>query len=188
MIERHKNYDPRILEKLNTQTEAELKSLSTSAARKYYNMKRQVHGCLCRAKMFTRLETSKNGILYAHIEPEHHIEDLLIRWFKFRFPLYTIVIETQRGCFVCEDDGVYKVKKPMAEVVSMLEKNSKEDNILKDLELEENAWEIYLESQFIKPRRNKRQFLKMVPKKFHNWNGMENERDYEMCRTLAEFY
>lgn len=188
MIERHKDYDEKIIEKIETQTEAEIKSLSTPEARKYYNMKRQVSNCLCRAKMFTRFELSKKGVLYAKIKPEHKIEDLLVRWFRFRFPLYSIAVESQRGCFVCTDDEVYKVKKPLPEVVAELEKEHKEDEILNELPLDENAWKIYLDSQFIRQRRNKRQFLKMVPKKFHSWQGMDNERNYELCRKLDEFY
>lgn len=188
MIERHKDFDVKFIEKLNTQSEAELKSLSTADARKYYNMKRQVSHCLCRAKMFTRFELSKHGVLYAKVSPEHKIEDLLVRWFRFRFPLYSIAIESQRGCFVSTGQSVYKVKKPLPEVVSELEKEQEQDDILKELPLDENAWKIYLDSQFIKQRRNKSQFLKMVPKKFHNWNKMDSERNYELCRKLAEFY
>ncbi|MBW3012961.1 DUF4130 domain-containing protein [Candidatus Woesearchaeota archaeon] len=187
LIDRHKDFDPKILEELSKQSEAEIKSLTTKEARQYYNMRRAVGGCLHKAKAFTRFQINKKGILYAVIDPEHRIEDLLVRWFFYRFPLYTIVIESKRGCFVCEKGRVWKDKRKMNEVIADFEQKKEKDPILSELNNDDKIWNEFYDSQYIEKRRNLKLFLKNVPKKFHHWDGMDKERNFLGNKSLLEF-
>ncbi|MBD3259858.1 DUF4130 domain-containing protein [Candidatus Woesearchaeota archaeon] len=187
LIDRHKDFDPQLLAELSRQSEAEIKSCTTKEARKYYNMRRAVGNCLHKAKSFTRFQINKRGILSASIEPEHRIEDLLVRWFYNRFPMYSIVIESKRGCFVCEKGRIWKDKRKMDVVIASLERKKKKDSILSELSNDENLWNEFYDSQYIEKRRNLKLFLKNVPKKFHHWDGMDKERNYLGNRSLLEF-
>ena len=176
---------------LKNQNDSEINSLSTKEARQVYNWNKQVAGTYQRARAFARLKISKYGIVYGKIEPEHYVEDLVARWFLSRFPLFTIMIESQRGTFVISKDlqlTIYKEK--IETLLPEFEKTLPENEILSDLEdfNDDSFWEKYYDSQFIRTRKNRNYFLHNIPKKFHNWKslGLEKKR-FDKNKILTEF-
>ena len=101
------------------------------------------------------------------------------------------MIESSRGTFVISKDeklAIYKDK--IDELLPKFEKLLPENDLLKGLEdfNDDEYWEKYYDSQFIKERKNKRYFLKNIPKKFHDWQGLKLEKNrFEKNRNLSDF-
>lgn len=158
---------------------------------------------LHRLKGFTRLE-NREGILYAKVSCVYEIEGFLARFFSDRFSLFPIVIESQRGFFVCVNGRLSRVVGSFEDVISGLSstisdknasktasKTAYKDNILHDISEVDSKqlWKKYYNSQFIKSRENKRYFLHNVPKKFHAIDSLQTERDaFIGCKKLDEFF
>ncbi len=212
LARRHSKFDQKVIGILKTQTNSEINSLSTKEARQVYNWNRQVASTYQRARAFARLKISKHGIVYGKIEPGHYVEDLVANWFLSRFPIFIIMIESQRGTFVISKDKeliVYKEK--IEKLLPEFEKLQPENNILKDLEdfnddmsemlgisehfkntskedVFNEFWKKYYDSQFIKERKNRRYFLHNIPKKFHKWDSLELEKKrFEKNKVLTKF-
>ncbi|MCK5283240.1 MAG: DUF4130 domain-containing protein [Nanoarchaeota archaeon] len=188
---RHKKFDRKIVKKLRQQSKASINSISTTESRKIYGWNSQVAGCYQRSRAFIRLKISKHSIVYGKVQPEHYVEDLIANWFLSRFPMFTIMIESSRGTFVISKDeklAIYKDK--IDELLPKFEKLLPENDLLKGLEdfNDDEYWEKYYDSQFIKERKNKRYFLKNIPKKFHDWQGLKLEKNrFEKNRNLSDF-
>ena len=191
LADRHKNFDIKVMERLEKQGRAEIEALSTAEARQVYNWNRQVAGCYQRSRAFSRLKISKNSIVYGKIEPEHFVEDLVARWFLSRFPMFTIMVESSRGTFVVsKEEGLTIYKESIDRLLPEFEKILPENDILSDLGSfkEDDFWENYYSSQFINERKNRRYFLHNIPRKFHSWEGLSLEkRRFDKNRMLSEF-
>ncbi|MBD3164524.1 DUF4130 domain-containing protein [Candidatus Woesearchaeota archaeon] len=191
LAKRHKNYRKEVLEKLGKQSESEIESISTYEARQAYNWNKQVAACYQRSRAFIRLKISRYGIVYGRLEPEHFVEDMVAEWLVSRFPKLAVMIESFRGTFVVSKEKpltVYREK--IEELLPMLEKSLPEDAILKKLEEfnDEDYWENYYDSQFIKTRKNRKYFLHNIPKKFHNWDGLRLEKErFSGNRKLKDY-
>ncbi|MFH2027987.1 MAG: DUF4130 domain-containing protein [Nanoarchaeota archaeon] len=180
LANRHKNFDKKVYDIVRKQDVVFVENLATPEARRVYNWNRQVAGCYQRSRAFCRMKISKHSIVYCSIDPEHFVEDLVARWFLSRFPMFTIMVESKRGTFVISkttDLVIYDKK--IDELLPEFEKIMPENSILSDLTEfdEDSVWEGYYDSQFIKERKNKKYFLKNIPKKFHNWGSLKVEKE-----------
>jgi len=191
LAHRHKDFDVRVMGVLRHQSKAEVEARSTKEARIVYNWNRQVAGCYQRSRAFSRLKISKHSIVYCRIEPEHYVEDLVAKWFLSRFPMFTVMIESSRGTFVVSKDKELKIyEESIDELLPRFEKELPKNEILCELgEFNEDVfWERYYDSQFIKERKNRRYFLKNIPKKFLRWGSLGLEKDrFEKNKRLSEF-
>jgi probable DNA metabolism protein len=188
---RHKNFDIKLFEKLKTQNESEILNLATPESRKVYNWNRQVASCFHRCREFARLKISSAGILYGRIEPEHHVEDMVVKWFSGRFPLFTIMLESSRGTFIVTKDKKFSIHdKSISVLLPRFEKMLPKSEILSELEdfNSDEYWEKYYRSQDIKERRNRRYFQANIPRKFHNWEGLKLEKErFEGNKKLSDY-
>jgi hypothetical protein len=101
------------------------------------------------------------------------------------------MIESQRGTYIISPDKELTIyKENIDSLLPKFEKTMPENSILADLEEfnEDEFWEKYYDSQFIKERKNRRYFLHNIPKKFHNWESLALEkRRFEKNKSLNEF-
>ena len=186
LAERHKDFDIKVVKKLETQNPYEVENLATKEARIVYEWNRQVAGCYQRSRAFSRLKISTHSIVYGKIEPEHYVEDLVAKWFLSRFPMFTVMIESNRGTFIVSRDKELKIyQEKIGEMLPKLEKELPKNDILSELSVfnDEDFWQKYYESQLVKERRNKRYFLRNMPKKFHMWESLTVEKD-ELIKDL----
>jgi len=177
---RHKDFSQKLWDKVASQPEELVKSQATPESRKLFNLSRNASMSLCLNKGFARLKSSKHGILYGKIEPEHYIEDLICWHFVNRFPMFYIVLESDRGTFIGKKGKrIQKITKPMQKVVNDLEKVLPINNIINDLnnELinEEEVWKTFYKSHFIKERKNTKYFNRIMPKKYRKTQSLQTE-------------
>ena len=176
LAKRHIGFDENIADRV---LEIELNSKSTKDAKKLHNWARQVGCSIQRAEMFTRLSINENGILFARIDPEHYVEDIVVNFFANRFPMYVIVLESRRGCFVKKkNQQLAIVNDRMENVIYRLEKNLDTNDILCDLlDFDDKMiWKVFYNSASIMQRKNKRYFMRNIPKKYHELPGLEEEK------------
>jgi len=173
--ERHKRFRKELLAKAVEQPIELIRQQATRESRILYNLHRQVLGCYQLTRAFTRLDVSPHGILYAEIEPEHHVEDMVARWFLSRFPGKTILLQSRRGTFMCSSEGLFISSERINEILPKLEKERPIDSICKEVsEFDAGIWDEYYRSQNIAERRNIRYFSRNLPKKYLNRMKTEN--------------
>jgi len=184
---RHKDFQKDVFVRGARQHHALLRSKATPEAKKLHNWNRQVGMGYCKTISFLRLKTSKKGILYGEINPEHRIEDLVTRHFMKRFPTYMILIGSSRGTFLAVRNS-YRghVDQPLKQFLHQLESYLSDDHILADLDFDESWWETYYDSQEIPERENKRLFLQFMPKKYHYMTDHERKQ-LSKIRRLDSF-
>ena len=79
------------------------------------------------------------------------------------------MIASPRGTFICENTKIYETKERLEKVLTRLEEVLPENPLLKDFNIfEQDLWETFYYSQYIKERKNKRYFLRGVPKRFQD--------------------
>ena len=190
LIRRHARFREEILESLKRQSEREIQTISTKEARKAYEWNRQVASCYHLSRSFSRLRTNKHGIVYCEIEPEHFVEDLVAKWFYTRFPKFAVIVSSKRGCFICEKGKLTRSDLKLKELIGIKEKSLPINPILAEMEdfQTEEFWESYYSSQLIEERRNKKYFLRNMPKKYHKWESLKSERKvWRKDKNLSEF-
>ncbi|MBU0530488.1 MAG: DUF4130 domain-containing protein [Candidatus Aenigmatarchaeota archaeon] len=165
---RHKDFNREVFEQAMKQNPALLRNKATPEAKKIHSWNSQA-GCYYHKTIsFVRLETSRKGVLYAEMNPEHHIEDLVTRHFMRRFPTYIILIGSPRGTFVAMKNKYHgRTDLPLKQFLAQLETDLPDDKILSELQFDKKWWEVYYDSQEIRERENKRLFLQFMPKKYH---------------------
>lgn len=216
MIPRHhaflhqsNNNKKEILRKLENLSDEILESKVTLDAKKYYQMARSVSREIHYHKMFTRLKIERNSILVGIINPEHKIEDLILKFFYNRFPKFTIILNSIKKktiyfigpaelreklkkkegiIFKLEKDCVLgKSKLKLENVISILlpilKDNKFFDGIIDtDLDLTKLFKEFY-DSQHIDSRENYRLFIQNMPKKYKKKKDMVVEKSFR-TKTL----
>ena len=178
--ERHSGFNQRIIDVVLSQCDAEARCKATNESRKLYEWARQVSCDLEKTKAFTRFEIHEKGILYASISPEHYIEDLVADFFAERFPMFVIVLESRRGCFVKKKgQRAAVVNERMESVLAKLDRNLENDNMLCDLlDFDDKSiWRIFYNSANIKQRNNRKYFLRNMPRKYHDLQGLDEEKN-----------
>jgi hypothetical protein len=184
----HKDYSEKLWSEAILLPAKIVRAKSHPAARRLYNMHRQVWADYHRACAFSRLSVDGHGILYGKIETEHDIGRLVISFFMKRFPVLVVALENCGETLVGERGKVKRYKKRLYEVLSDLRSRLPLNELVSDLEkFDERTWEDYYNTQSIAQRRNKKHFLRSVPKKVHHRMSVE-KRGFLGSRNLLEYF
>jgi len=186
---RHKDFRKDVAEQALKQDEALLRNKATPEAKKLYSWNRQTACYYHKTVSFVRLEANKKGVLYAEINPDHKIEDLVTRHFMRRFPTYIIIIGSPRGTYLAvKNRYMGKTNLPMKQFMQRLEARLPDDKTLSDLgPFDEKTWEVYYDSQEIHERENRRLFQQFMPKKYHYLTKYEKSVWDRRQKRLIEF-
>jgi len=200
-----------ILVKLENLSETILESNVTPNAKRFYRMACSVSRELHYFKMFTRLKIHANAILSGIIQPEHAIEDILLKFFYQRFPKFIIILYSSRnsisyiitpielkislknkGILIkSEQDYIIgksklDLKKLLSIMIPLAKGNSLFNGILDpNLDLNKLFKEFY-GSQHIESRENYRLFFQNMPKKYQKKKDMVVEKTFRV-KTLDRF-
>ena len=201
-----------ILKKLEEMPSEILECNLTQDAKKYYRMARSVSRELHYHKMFTRLKIEKNSILTGIIQPEHKIEDLILKFFYHRFPKFTIVLKSikkKRVYFIGpielqeklkrKEEIAFKLEKDillgktqlnLASVISIILPHSRGNELfggILDTSLDLNRlFKEFYNSQNINSRGNYRLFIQNMPLKYQKKKDMVVEKQFH-TKTLDRF-
>ncbi len=219
LVKRHKDYksssesvQKRFLEHLKNTPELYLKTKYTISSRKFSEMTSDVGREIHYHKMFTRLQIEHPYLLSGMVQPEHLIEDLLLKFFYQRFPNYCVVLESivkRKTFFIApkhlksEITQLHQLKSIEIEnkVIGISNLNRQKVvnlfiEILKDYKekyeiLEEGLdpeglFKSFYGSQYISSRKNLRLFNKNMPKKYQNKKDMKVERAF-LNKSMDEF-
>ena len=187
LVGRHKNYDRRLHEVVLKQDPRLVVNCATAESRRLYEMQRSVMRCLHLKKSFLRLNVSEHGILYARVELEHDIGDLLLRHFHQRFPTFHIAIEHDRRVDVIDTTGrITHHKMSLQETLNLLESTLPPNPALSGLHYTEDLWSEYFESQNIRERRNPQLQRRMMPQKYRDPDAIETLKA-KKCRSITEY-
>jgi probable DNA metabolism protein len=154
---RHKDYNPRTLEKVLEQVDGKGVSYVLSAvsdeAREVHLKSRQV-GCEChRAVSYLRFQES-GDCLVTKAEFEHDIIEGVMNHFTKRFPRNKIVIIQEGVAYVGFGDKI--IQEDPSTYLKTYKKQKPESDEL---------WNRFYDSQYIPARRNRKLAMKAVPKK-----------------------
>jgi len=189
LAKRHKNFKQHLWNLVKEQPESLVLNKATKESKELYSLHRQVSGDYQRTRAFSRLNISEYGILYAKIEPEHRIEDLIAKWFFSRFPLFTIILSSKKGTFVISKDFFKHSSLSLEEELKQISKSKEIDPLLNDLtDFNTLSWENIYDSNFIKERKNKKYFQKNIPKKYLYKESLLLERKkFLKTKPLTDF-
>jgi hypothetical protein len=218
MVPRNREYldyslkdQKKILNELETLPEAVLESNVTSNAKRYYRMARAVSREIHYHKMFTRLKIEGNAVLSGAIQPEHEIEDIILKFFYQRFPKFIIILKSTRkktNFFIAPKELKESINKKTISVkiehdyiigntiinlenllaifLPLVESNLLFKRIL-DIDLDQNKlFKEFYDSQHIESRENYRLFFQNMPKKYQKKNDMVVEKTFR-TKTLDNF-
>jgi hypothetical protein len=107
------------------------------------------------------------GILHTSTRIKHAIEDLLINHAAGQFPTFSVVLETQEGCFVGGKGfrQVLFVNDNLQNTLEMLEQDMPTHTAMKHLKgTEASTWEV--QQSWLLERRKNRAFLHPLPESF----------------------
>jgi len=182
----HKDFDMQLYKTVMKQDKNLVKSYATKESRKLYEQHTNVAKGIHFAECFTRFNYSKHGILHTKIKLEHNIIDYILRFFHNRFPLFIIAIETNKKTHVIDKNRIIKIyNQDIRTTIAKLESSLPVDPFFKNLEIEEDLWNTYYDSQYIPQRRNLKLMDKMMPKKYRN--DIAEENIAKRCHSLKEF-
>jgi len=95
------------------------------------------------------------------------VEEMVVDFFMYRFPLFTIVLGSERGTFVGGNNQLKKYYVGMKEIIRRLEKKNPKSDLLQGFDQFDNKiWEAFYDSQDIKSRKNTKSFKANIPKRF----------------------
>ena len=83
-----------------------------------------IMGCLNNTKKTLQVNV-KGKSIFAEIEPEHHVEDLIAKFLSLQFPAYYVIIESSRGTYVAGNNvsGVVRMRMKKSVLVKELNRN-----------------------------------------------------------------
>ncbi len=161
---------------------------ATPESRKLYNQCSQVNSELMKLTCYLRLRINPHSILYASHTPMHAIEGSLVAHFSYRFPKFVIVLGSKRGTFIGRNRSISQSDRPMQEILTALEKQFPVDPILHELQAtDDNIWEAFYKSQYVKEKDNPVLFRRNVPKAVLKMDGFEEERKLSRKGSLEQF-
>ena len=201
----------KILNELNNFPDAVLESNVTSNAKRYYRMARAVSREIHYHKMFTRLKIEGNSILSGIIQPEHAIEDIILKFFYHRFPKFIIIlysIRKKKTYFIApielkklinnpqliikSEHNFFFAKSPLnlgtllSILLPLVKENSHFKGIL-DSNLDINRlFKEFYNSQHIDSRENHRLFIQNMPLKYQKKKDLVVEKTFR-TKTLDRF-
>jgi len=172
---RHRDFGENDLRFLEKQGNGEVSAQASDESRKLYNMASDVRSELQKLKGFLRLDINRHGILYVRHTPENQTEDLLVWHFMYRFPLFTIVLGSQRGTFIGRKKTIEKSVDSMENIVRMLEETLPESRFLRDLgEYDPDTWKSFYDSQ-LNPSRERKNPKRRIALKHLKMKGFAHE-------------
>ena len=132
----------------------------------YHHVKRESH----RFKGFTRFREINNNVLYAEINPENNVIELISNHFKERLKQeYWIIKDVNRNILSLYNKKDYEIIK--GEDVKLLEITvSKEEKEIEEL------WQEFYKTIGIKERKNDRCRMNFMPKKYWKYILEVNEK------------
>lgn len=201
----------KILQELYNLPDAVLESNVTSNAKRYYRMARSVSREIHYHKMFTRLKIEGSSILSGIIQPEHAIEDIILKFFFHRFPKFIIILYSTRKkktYFIAPTELKELINNPqiiiksehdfffakttlnLGKILSILlpliKGNCLFEGIL-DSNLDINRlFKEFYNSQHIESRENYGLFFQNMPKKYQKKKDMVAEKTFR-TKTLDRF-
>lgn len=192
LLRRNQKCSKEFIEQVSKEDPSYLENITSDIAKKADKLARDVSREAYKVRAFTRLNLSRHGILFATIEPQYHVEDLVVKWFWKRFPQFVIALESKpkRGVFLFGPGftDVIFTKAPLKEVIEDLESRLPIKPLLGEVaEFSETIWQLYYASQYVPSRKNLKLFLKFLPRKYQKWKGLVTEASFG-TRRLDEFF
>ena len=175
-IEKNTEYLHKILAKA-TKDAVELQSRANQVIRETSKLRG-----FCRFNFFPEM------LLVGRIAPEHDIIDLVLKHFSFRFPKFVIAIFVGDKAYIAtyrkdisfnyEKEGTIWVAKITEKFIHELRQTiSEQINEKLDLgQWDYNYWEKFYESQYIPTRKNIKQALRSMPKKYFEKAALSYEK------------
>ncbi|MHA1675110.1 MAG: DUF4130 domain-containing protein [Promethearchaeota archaeon] len=176
LIRRHSDFSPQLVQKIMRHDGSILQNSGSPFAKHVNGMIREVFKEFDRQRQFTRTELTPEGILWGKVHFEHRIEDLVLNYFHDRFPQCIIVLanEVKKDCiFINEVGKMFGSASQMQDLIQILSEGRPQSSIYSDLQYSnEDLFDEFYSSQFIKNRKNKRYFRQMIPLKAMKLPGM----------------
>ncbi len=183
----HPKHDKKIWKAALKKDRTLLYNLGCEEARRLYSLHRKVAGYIHKKKSFMRFKLSETGVLYSEVKLEYPIERNLLIHFHKRFPLFYIVIKSRKKSWWISPEGNIDWKKEeIKKVVKELDKEAKNNSIVKGMEFNEDWWPEYYESQFIRQRKNLKLMRKQMPRYLLEEDS-EEARIYLRTKPLKDF-
>ncbi|MBD3229483.1 MAG: DUF4130 domain-containing protein [Candidatus Lokiarchaeota archaeon] len=154
-------------------------------AKKFHKIAREVALEYHRLRGYIHFELLLNLILFADINPEHKIIDILLNFFSNRFPKFIICFKNNNKIFLKthRTDIEFKFEQNKNkyyilnnEHFSQLKKYLDKFDSKMDLgEFSDDFWKKYYDSQYIETRDNIKLAKKLLPKKLRGKTKLEHE-------------
>ncbi len=176
LIRRHSDFSPQLVQKIMKHDASILQNSGSPFAKRINAMIREVFKEFDRQRQFTRTELTPKGILWGKVHFQHRIEDLVLGYFHERFPQCIIVLanEVKNECiFINESSKMFGSGLQMQDLIQILSEGRPQSGVYSDLQYSnEDLFDEFYSSQFIKARKNKRYFRQMIPLKAMKLPGM----------------
>jgi hypothetical protein len=186
-LSRHKAITNDFIQEVTSIPRDVLENVGSDLAKKAVSMSWEVDGDLHQQKAFLRFSVSSHGVLYAKTSKmEHKNEKELLIFFKNRFPLFIILIESRRGVFYI--DNKLKIKRsdlPLNETLKLLETERPEQEMIQDLKGKDfqELWRNFAQSQIIEGREESQQ-IRNLSKKWKNVVPIDKTRKKSLDEYL----
>lgn len=178
LAKRHKNFKSSLLEKVKDLPHHMIETKGCEELLQLHKQQGEVQRYLHLMKSFLRFELT-HDLLWTKTELEHTIIDLLLKYFKERFPSYTIAIQDKTVTYIYDKD-IKEYDEELETLFPILDVTRKKFTA--------QLWESYYESQNISERRNIKLMKKMMPKKYWKQKGCERNLDVRKIFASNDLY
>lgn len=179
LIHRHSKCTKEILHLIERIPDVVLSNLASQEARKIDKMLKQIFREFERVRQFTRTKLNNHGIIYGEVSFTHKIEDWIIEYFHKRFSKCWLCLynEKSRSCLVWKGKYPWNyIDSPINDAVKIISRERPLDPYFADIQVEnEEIFNIFYKSQFIKSRKNKRYFQQMIPLSARKLPGLKGK-------------
>ncbi len=191
LLQRNPKCSRKFLEQVTREDPKHFDTISSKVAQNAVKQAKKVLREFWRLRALTRLDLSEHGILFGEINPEYQIEDLIVKWFGERFPLFIIALESKprHGVFLFNPELPHIIfsKTHLKDVITDIEQYLPKNPLLKDIvKFSEELWDRYYASQYIPTRKNLKLFVNRLPRKYLKWSSLATEARFGN-RCLDEY-
>lgn len=155
-LSRHKAITNEFIQEVTNIPKEVLENVGSDLAKKAVSMSWEVDGDLHKQKAFLRFSVSSHGVLYAKVNKmEHKNEKELLVFFKKRFPIFIILIESKRGVFYIDNRlKINRSELSLNETLRLLETERPEREMIQNLKGKDyqELWRSFAQSQIIEGR------------------------------------
>lgn len=134
-------------------------------SREVYEMSRQVLNEIHRMKAFARF-SEKGKILFSNLNFEHNTQEIVLKYFMQKYPENAVIIADKTKTYIGYKDNLRVVD----EVITLNEFKQEKNEL----------WNAVYDSSYIESRRNYKQALRFMPKKY--WNNDIKKREGDMIQ------